>query len=478
MVAAATETAAAAPAAPVAATPAQPQYVCFLCKRAFGSIGQLNQHKQLSDLHRRNLAKQEIEAQQRKEEMRQACLAARREIRDFEATAEKKQILDDLEYFEKRSALDQKLKQALGDYGHVQEKIEAGRGMRIASKNSVNSGSAPRMRPDVYETRLGKLLISAGVASWQGNKEVQEDRYALEITLESADGQRIIGFGVYDGHAGSLCVDALLESLPRNLQKCLSLKAALTEETLREAVLEACTLVDSEFLVQARERAALDGSCALLALIFPAEGRAAATDYRLLVVNLGDSRAVLCKSSTAGSESARTQGVRLSDDQKPGRPDERRRIENNGGVVGVRDVCYRVFTPGLATLGGRSLVGGLSVSRAFGDLLMKEPQRYGCPGVTGALVSAVPEIHAYDLHLDTDRFLVLACDGVWDVVDDQEAVTVCAEHRHPDRSAHALVRRSFEIGSDDNLTAVVITWRLSDESLSEDRSDAKKARTA
>merc|ERR1712151_557756 len=95
--------------------------------------------------------------------------------------------------------------------------------------------------------------------------------------------------------------------------------------------------------------------------------------------------------------------ARLTDDHKPGRVDERRRIESRGGVVDMQGV-WRVFTPGAANFGGRSMLWGLAVSRAFGDLLMKEPQRYGCTGASGELVSAVPEIHTYEINLSDDRF--------------------------------------------------------------------------
>lgn len=330
---------------------------------------------------------------------------------------------------------------------------------------------------EAHETSVGRLLVSIGAATWQGNKEVQEDRYMLDLQLEAPEGRRIVGFIVLDGHSGSMCVDLLMEWLPRNLQKCLSAKPALTEETLRQAVTEACVLTDDEFLVKARALEVLDGSTALIGLIYPDEGRIglggsrSSGRCRLLLCNLGDSRAVLYRSqgSTANT-------VRLTEDHKPGRADERRRIESKGGVVDMQGV-WRVFTPGPANFGGRSVLWGLAVSRAFGDLLMKEPQRYGCAGATGELVTAMPEIHVYDLHPTEDRFLVLACDGIWDVLNDEDATGVVIEHRSPELAAHALIRRAFEVGSDDNLTALVVAWQPNDgEAPNTDGPEAKQAR--
>merc|ERR1719410_2518686 len=214
----------------------------------------------------------------------------------------------------------------------------------------------------------------------------------------------------------------------------------------------------------------------LLCLIYPDDGKVGAdgsrngSQCRLLIANLGDSRAVLCR-----SQNGRLSALRLSDDHKPGRPDEKRRIEAAGGVVDMQGV-WRVFTPAPANFGGRSVLWGLAVSRAFGDLLMKEPQRYGCAGAIGELVTAMPEIHTYDLHPTEDRFLILACDGIWDVLGDEDAVAVCTEHRTADLAAHALIRRAFEVGSDDNLTAVVMAWQPCDPEAPPEGAEGKKQR--
>mmetsp|Transcript_34402 Transcript_34402/g.102795 ORF Transcript_34402/g.102795 Transcript_34402/m.102795 type:complete len:459 (-) Transcript_34402:99-1475(-) len=452
-----------------ASTAPPPRYICFLCKRKFKSAALLTRHKQLSELHRRSLQKQFEELQRKKEELRQAIAVARRQLQELEGTK-------DLQG--QRAALELRFRQALGEYGQAQEKLEASRHQQVA-EGAAGAGdpSAHMKLSEVHETAVGRLIVSVGAASWQGNKDVQEDRYIVNVELEAPEGKRVVGFVVLDGHSGNLCVDALVEWLPRNLQKCLSAKPALTEEHLRQAVTEACVLTDDEFLAKAREREVLDGSTMLLCLIFPDDARIGLDGSRttghckLLIANLGDSRAVLCR-----SQSGRLSAVRLSDDHKPGRADERRRIEAKGGVVDMQGV-WRVFTPGPATFGGRNVLWGLAVSRAFGDLLMKEPQRYGCAGATGELVTAVPEIHTYDLHPTEDRFLILACDGIWDVLGDDDAVAVCIEHRSADLAAHALIRRAFEIGSDDNLTALVVAWQTSGTQASlTDGSDAKKTR--
>eukprot|EP00933_Yihiella_yeosuensis_P034297 TRINITY_DN27795_c4_g1_i1.p1 TRINITY_DN27795_c4_g1~~TRINITY_DN27795_c4_g1_i1.p1 ORF type:complete len:459 (+),score=110.15 TRINITY_DN27795_c4_g1_i1:177-1553(+) len=455
-------------AAPVAA----PRYICFLCKRKFNSSALLTRHKQLSELHRRNLQKQDEENQQRKEELRQVVSRVRYQMQEVDSSLQRQTNVSEeapqrVELKTQKANLDLKLQQAMNEYGQVQERLEINRHQQLTER--AQGAGAPGGQPSwqlngAHETTIGKLLVSAGAASWQGNKDVQEDRFLTDVELQAPGGQRIIGFIVFDGHSGSLCVDAMIDWLPQNLQKCISTKQVLNEENLKQAVTEACVLTDDEWTQKARERQDLDGTTCCMVLLWTDKGRK--QQHRMLIANLGDSRAVLCRSHN-DSLSA----VRLSDDHKPGRPDERKRIEEIGGVVDMQGV-WRVFTPSAANFGGRNILWGLAVSRAFGDLLMKEPQRYGCSSVTGPLVSAMPEIHTYELDPSRDKFIVLACDGIWDVLEDDEAVLVCGQnHEGADQAAQALIRRSFEIGSDDNLTAMVIAWQLD-----EGESEGKKAR--
>lgn len=114
----------------------------------------------------------------------------------------------------------------------------------------------------------------------------------------------------------------------------------------------------------------------------------------LQVINLGDCRAVLSNNGLA---------IPLTIDHKPMWPREQHRIqylsEKQGAPNPIRNVrgCWRV--------------GNLSVSRSFGDL-------HSAPYVTH-----IPEVFNYVLN-DNNEFLILACDGIWDVMDSQEAINL------------------------------------------------------
>ncbi len=128
----------------------------------------------------------------------------------------------------------------------------------------------------------------------------------------------------------------------------------------------------------------------------PAAGAAALVavlrDGRLTVANAGDCRAVLCRGGAA---------VELSTDHKPTLEAERARIAAAGGFVADGRVN-----------------GSLALSRALGDHQFKANP--ALPPSQQA-VTCVPEVRFLDLR-PGDEFLLLACDGIWDVMSSQAAV--------------------------------------------------------
>jgi serine/threonine protein phosphatase PrpC len=123
-----------------------------------------------------------------------------------------------------------------------------------------------------------------------------------------------------------------------------------------------------------------DGSTGVVAMI---------VNRTLYDANAGDSRAVLC--------SRQGRAVDMSVDHKPARDDEKERIEKLGGRI-IHYGTWRVQ-------------GVLAVTRSFGDRKLKQ------------FVSAEPEIKSWPLS-DHDEFLILASDGVWDVLSSQAAVDI------------------------------------------------------
>ncbi|KAI0266807.1 protein serine/threonine phosphatase 2C [Gloeopeniophorella convolvens] len=141
----------------------------------------------------------------------------------------------------------------------------------------------------------------------------------------------------------------------------------------------------------------------------------------LYVANAGDARGVLCRNGRA---------LRLTYDHKGTDKQEAKRIMDSGGFV----------------MSGR-VNGVLAVTRSLGDSSMKE-------FVVGAPYTTETEL------AEDDELLILACDGIWDVLDDQTACELVRGISDPQEAAHALVREATHRYTNDNITVMVI--RLKD----------------
>ncbi|CAO2833708.1 unnamed protein product [Amaranthus hypochondriacus] len=221
-------------------------------------------------------------------------------------------------------------------------------------------------------------------------------------------------YGVFDGHGGTDAASFVCSNLLKYIIEDPQFPVSL-EKAIKSAFIKA----DYAFA----DSTAFDissGTTALTALIF---GRT------MLVANAGDCRAVLGK---------RGRAVELSKDHKPNCSSEKLRIERLGGVV------YDGY-----------LNGQLSVARALGDWHMKGPKGSSFP------LSAEPELQETVLTED-DEFLLLACDGLWDVMSSQCAVTIARRelmlHNDPERCSRELVREALKRNTCDNLTVIVICF--------------------
>lgn len=122
------------------------------------------------------------------------------------------------------------------------------------------------------------------------------------------------------------------------------------------------------------------------------------TPTEVVCANAGDSRAIICRKGRP---------VELSHDHKPNEAVERRRIEAAGGRVEEIRAGDRVI---------HRVNGNLSLARALGDLEYKKRSDLG---PEKQVICATPDILAEPL-ADDDEFIVLACDGIWDVKTNQE----------------------------------------------------------
>jgi serine/threonine protein phosphatase PrpC len=172
----------------------------------------------------------------------------------------------------------------------------------------------------------------------------------------------------------------------------------------------------------------------------------------IVCANAGDSRAVYSKHGH--------RAVPLSYDHKPDDECEERRIREAGGFVS-----------------GNRVEGDLAVSRGLGDYRFKEPvtvlngnnqiQQATMNGTKRILgvdeqkVSPIPDIVVQNRNEDTDEFIIVACDGIWDVETNQECVTMIAEIFEEGEDDNGLVCEEaldlcLHLGSKDNMTALIV----------------------
>lgn len=149
----------------------------------------------------------------------------------------------------------------------------------------------------------------------------------------------------------------------------------------------------------------------------------------LMVANIGDCRAVLSRKGEA---------IDMSQDHRPIYPSEKRRVEELGGYI---DDGY--------------LNGVLSVSRALGDWDMKFTRGSPSPLI------ADPEFRQTVL-TEEDEFLIIGCDGIWDVMSSQQAVSLVRRglrrHDDPEQCARDLVMEALRLNTFDNLTVIVVCF--------------------
>lgn len=296
-----------------------------------------------------------------------------------------------------------------------------------------------------YYVNADALGLRVHAESWPGLKKTLQDRYVSDEAMEELG----VYFGVFDGHGGTQVADHCAKMLHKNIMnhfRSKQVQPASRDEKIRAAMKEAFLQTDKEILATAeRKKFEQVGSTAVTALLHgnPKLG----TALRLVVANLGDSRGILCRAG---------QAVAVSEDHKPSRIDEKKRIERAGGLVLQVRGTWRIAAstnPNSNMKSSRREYQGLAMTRTFGDLYFKKPVM---------LAVADPEIQIIPL-TDKDLFLVLATDGILDVLSNQEVVDLAIKHwEDPDEAAKNIVRTAYKKGSEDNLTVLVIQFGWAD----------------
>ncbi|PIN22329.1 Serine/threonine protein phosphatase [Handroanthus impetiginosus] len=243
------------------------------------------------------------------------------------------------------------------------------------------------------------------LARRKGRREVMEDRHAVVLDISGDPKQAF--FVVIDGHGGHAAADYVAENLGKNIVNELE-GVRNTGNQIEAALRGGYSATDRECLAQDVN----GGACAAGVLL---------KDGELHAANVGDCKVVL---------SRRGKAITLTNNHRLSREDERARIENSGGFLYCHNGVWRVN-------------GSLAVSRAFGDLHLKD------------WIICEPEIVRLPLTSECE-FLIMASDGLWDKVSDQEAVDVVSREKNLLESCRKLVDISSSRGNRDDITVMMI----------------------
>jgi len=262
----------------------------------------------------------------------------------------------------------------------------------------------------------GSIRLKVAASEMKGKRNTMEDATIMFGCFRGKEDEDL--FAIFDGHGGKDSADYAAKIIPEHL------KSNLEQDLPQKALADSFNAVHKEMSAWA----VYSGTTCCSALFIK---------NILYVANVGDTRAVLCRKGKA---------IRLSFDHTIKVPEEVKRIEELGGSI-TND----------------RVQGLLSVTRAMGDSMLHP------------YVIADPYICTHELSI-MDSFLIIACDGIWDVFTDDQAVQMAREiledvnaptldeMGNPRKelvqiAADKLRDTAYDRGSTDNISVLIIDIR-------------------
>ena len=228
-------------------------------------------------------------------------------------------------------------------------------------------------------------------------------------------------FGIFDGHGSDKSAIYCKENFPKHLDKLLSVKHSKFDPnraTIEENFIKAFKDIDEEI----KKMDYIDfGNTATIVYI---------TDKTWYCAKVGDSKCILI---------SKRNFKRLSYEDKCIDENEKIRIINAGGEITKK-----------------KLNGILSVSRAMGDFFLKD---FG-------LISE-PHITKIEINYD-DKFCIIASDGIWDVITEEMVFNMSKKVESAEDLANKILKLALTLGSQDNISIVVIGFNLKNENVNKD----------
>ena len=246
-----------------------------------------------------------------------------------------------------------------------------------------------------------------------GRRDTNEDGHNIELNLNKNNNKNNINlFGIYDGHGGTEVSNYLQKNIPKlyldkknifPFSKNFHIKVF---EELQKKILE-------------NKAGFYSGSTCIICIFYKKNN-----NLYMNVLNLGDCRLVILYKNNKFNT--------LTIDHKPDEVNEKIRISKMGGIIKKDDE-------------GTYRIGDLAVSRSFGD------------GDNAPYISQVPDIYYKKITPNT-KYIVMACDGLWDVINNEELHPLIKKFKENGSKnlAISLVNEALKRKSGDNISAIVI----------------------
>ncbi|OLY84060.1 putative protein phosphatase 2C [Smittium mucronatum] len=219
-----------------------------------------------------------------------------------------------------------------------------------------------------------KYIFAA--SSMQGWRITMEDAHTTLLNIDETS--KVAFFAVFDGHGGSNAAIFAGKHLHKHIIDSEHYSKGEYELAIRDGFMSA----DDELRKISSKSGDPSGCTSVVVLLTP--------DGQIYCGNAGDSRAILSCSGDA---------VELSHDHKPSNPEEYKRIVASGGFVEYGRVN-----------------GNLALSRALGDFDFKKNEGRSAEE---QMVTALPDVINRTITAE-DEFIVVACDGIWDCLTNQQ----------------------------------------------------------
>lgn len=255
----------------------------------------------------------------------------------------------------------------------------------------------------------------------QNARETMEDFHLINEQFNNKPNQSL--FALFDGHGGVDVAKKIKDELSQRFSKLLSSynkdglisSPTIIENNIKTLFKKLDDDITKQFATNEKFEStnfvSPGSTCTMLYLN--------KTEYEhvLYCANVGDTRGILV---------SKTGHTRITYEHKPSDDFENKRIKSNGGVI----------------FGGR-IFGQFSLTRAFGNIPLKK------------WVIADPFIKKINI-TENDKYAVIASDGIWEVISDEECNNICLEHTSAKSICEELVNTAIARWSKDNISCIVV----------------------